>query len=216
MALNITNLRKGDIMMKYHDGSIISQVISFGQSITGYQHANVVHTGILCDQVHIVESQGAGVVINNLLTGNNQYGYKVFRPTNTMLGDGAATGAKMFADIHRRNNNLSYTIATGVKSLFGGNASSATPRTMDELMDRILEGRTSPFFCSHFVVYIYQFAAQQSGLPPSSIFDMSAAKANPARLMDVLIANPQFTYVGDLPASPTGAHQTHNGVLTNR
>ncbi len=216
MPLNISNLRKGDIMMKYHDGSLISKVISFGQSITGYQHANIVHTGILCDQIHIVESQGSGVVINNLITGNNQYGYQVFRPTNAMLGEGAANGAKMFADIHRRNNSLSYTISTGVKSLFGGNSNASTPKTMDELMERILEGRTSPFFCSHFVVWIYQFAAAQSGLAASSIFNMDAAKANPARLMDILNGNPQFTYVGDLPASPTGQHQTNNAYLANR
>ena len=38
------------------------------------------------------------------------------------------------------------------------------------LLDRILAGRDQPFFCSQFVVYVYQWAAEQSGMSPPAIF----------------------------------------------
>lgn len=198
MPLSITNLKKGDIMLKYHDGSIVSKAISLGQRIAGHRHINIVHAGILCDQVHIVESQGTGVVINNLLTGNNQYGYRVYRPTNSALGEGAGTGAKMFADIHKSGRALSYSIGGAVKSLGGHRSAPTPPKNMDDLMDRMLEGSKSPFFCSQFVVYIYQYAAEQSGIPAYTIFDMNAGKASPAALATVLTQNSSFSYIGEL------------------
>lgn len=216
MGLNIAQLSKGDLLLKYADGSLISGVISLGQKIVGQANTNIVHAGILCDQVHIVEAQGAGVVINNLLTGNNKYGYKVYRAVNPILGDAAGTCAKIFADIHKTSRNLKYTMSGAAGSLHSIPSSAKTPATMDELMDQILSGKNSPFFCSQFVVYMYQFVAAQNGIAPATLFSLNDAKASPAHLASLLQLSRQFTHIGDLEPSHNGKHQNNNAYLANR
>ena len=67
---------------------------------------------------------------------------------------------------------------------------------MDALLDQMLAGKNQPFFCSQFVVYVYHWAASQSGIQPHSVFSVSDAKASPSVLASKLVFNPLFTEVG--------------------
>ncbi|MGH9859635.1 MAG: hypothetical protein ACRD5F_06390 [Candidatus Acidiferrales bacterium] len=69
---------------------------------------------------------------------------------------------------------------------------------MDELLDRILAGKDHPFFCSQFVVYVYQFVAEQCGLPGASLFNMADAKVAPSRLYTHLKGHAMFREAGYL------------------
>ena len=53
-----------------------------------------------------------------------------------------------------------------------------------------------PFFCAPFVVYVYQWAAQQSGISPEAVFSLSDAKATPSLLASKLIGNSYFSEEG--------------------
>lgn len=67
---------------------------------------------------------------------------------------------------------------------------------MDDLLTDILEGKSRPFFCSHFVVYVFQFVGVQCGLHPSAVFQDAAATIHPSALADKLGVHPYFNPVG--------------------
>ncbi len=77
-----------------------------------------------------------------------------------------------------------------------GSGTPTSPADMDALLDRVLSGRNKSFFCSMFVVYVYQFVAEQCGVPAMTMFNESAAKVAPTKLASLLVSNPQFTEIG--------------------
>ena len=85
---------------------------------------------------------------------------------------------------------------TIVKLTLVGTVSLSDKARLDALLDRILAGRDQPFFCSQFVVYVYQWAAEQSGMSPQAIFSVSDAKASPSVLASKLVGNPHFAEAG--------------------
>jgi hypothetical protein len=91
--------------------------------------------------------------------------------------------------------NLSYTVPGAIGSLFG-QGKARTRAAWDNLLDRILEGKRSPFFCSQFVVLVFQFCAEQMGIPASSVFNYFDPKVNPALLAADLSRNGKFTEAG--------------------
>jgi hypothetical protein len=46
------------------------------------------------------------------------------------------------------------------------------------------------------VVYVYHWAADQSGIPSQSVFSVSDAKASPSVLASKLVGNPYFGEAG--------------------
>jgi len=194
--MKCSELLPGDVMLKVNDGSIVGNAISFGQRLRNLPNSFVVHAGVMFDNHYIVEAQRQGIIANDLRVGHDLgCGYYVFRATNRNLAQGAATCAKMMFDVHQFGRNLSYTIPGAVASLFGS-GKARTRAEWDELLDRILEGKKSPFFCSQFVVLVYQFCAEQMGMSGSSIFNYSDPKVNPALLAADLSRNNQFTEAG--------------------
>jgi hypothetical protein len=197
--LTCKDLRAGDILLKVDDGSLLGGAIKLGQSMVGGKNARVIHAGIMFDKHFSIESQGSGVSANDIRVQNKKYGYHVFRPNNANLGQGAGTCAKMMFDIHKAHGSMKYSIGGAIGSLFSrGSGKPVTPGDMDALLDRILAGRNSGFFCSQFVVYVYQFVAEQNGMPASSCFNYSDAKAPPTLLAASLVRNSTFTEVGYL------------------
>jgi hypothetical protein len=196
--LRCRDLASGDILLKVSDGSIVSRAIELGQSATGGANPGVVHAGVMFDSTYIVEAQGAGIIAHDLRVQNAPYGYYVFRCANGDMAAGAGTCARMMFDIHGRGGNLKYTVLGAIGSLLGGPGRAATPDRMEALLDRVLEGRNQGFFCSQFVVYCYQFVAEQCGLPASHVFRISDAKASPSALAALLAGSPMFTEVGYL------------------
>jgi hypothetical protein len=67
---------------------------------------------------------------------------------------------------------------------------------MDALLTRILEGRQQRFFCSQFVVFVYQFVAEQSGIPAAALFNVNDAKVAPSELAAKLQHHRYFKEVG--------------------
>ena len=196
--LKTRDLRPGDLLLKASDGSLISRAISFGQNICGQLNPHVVHAGVLFDNTYVIEAQGSGISANDLRVQNLKYGYLVYRPTRQNVGQGAGTCAKLMFDIQSRNKNLAYNLAGAVGSLFGGPGKAMTAGDMDSLLDRILAGKGHPFFCSQFVVYVYQFVAEQNGIPASNVFSLNDGKISPSELASKLQASGFFQEAGYL------------------
>jgi hypothetical protein len=194
--LRCRDLRPGDILLKVSDGSILSRAIQLGQSLVGGRNPGVVHAGLMFDSTFIIEAQREGITANDLRVQDRSYGYYVFRCSKIDMARGAGTCAKMMFDIHQRGAQLGYSLAGAVGSLLGGRGKAATPKEMDELLDRILEGRSHRFFCSQFVVYVYQFVAEQCGVSATSLFQVSDAKVHPSGLAAKLKRHSMFSEVG--------------------
>jgi hypothetical protein len=192
------DLAAGDILLKVNDGSVLAGAIQFGQALRGGANPSVVHAGILFDPTFMIEAQGHGVSANDLRVQNRDYGYYVFRCLHPNMAAGAGTCAKMMFDIHQSGNTLGYSILGAIGSLFGAGGSAATRTQMDDLLDRILTGRQHRFFCSQFVVYVYQFVAEQNGVTAGNIFNVADAKVPPSLLAAELSRHSSFVEVGYL------------------
>lgn len=193
-------LRPGDIICQYATGSLAGRIIAFGQALTKHQHSAIVHVGIMFDDTYSIEALNKGIRGRDLRIQNRTLHYLVFRPVNVNLGHGAADCANMMLQINAAQKTLPYNLKGAVGSIFGKGTAPMSPAAMDVLLDRILTGKDHPFFCSQFVVFVYQFVAEQSGTRAASIFNLPDPKVSPARLTTYMESSPNFKLVGDLPA----------------
>jgi len=181
-------------MLKMNFGGWQGNYLQGMQWLFGVPNSVFMHAGIMSDSFHIVEAQITGIKENDLRTDNRNLGYAVFRCTSGHAARGAATCAKMFCDIHKETGNLPYNLVGAHQSLSGtGGGHVQSPKQMHQLLDDVLEkkgGRARPFFCSEFVVYVYQFVAEQNRFNSGYFFSQSAAKMPPGELFDTLMHDP--------------------------
>ena len=196
--LRCRDLRCGDILLKISDGGAISRAIALGQRLVGQLNPQVVHASVMFDSIYIIEAQGPGVSANDLRVGDQRYGYLVFRARNPALGNGAGTFAKILFDVHQRGGNLKYTMPGAIGSLIPGSGRASSPAEMDRRLDAILAGKAHPYFCSQLVVMVYQFAAEQNGMPGSSVFPFADPKVSPSLLASHLAQSGLFDEHGYL------------------
>lgn len=187
---------RGDNPLRAVADTVLHKVIGLGQRLAGQPNAFLAHAAIALDTQFAIEARAAGVTANHLAMRNKDCGYYVYRCTSAALARGAATCAKMFFDVASAGGNMQYAKIVAVKSLFGGGGNPKTAAEMDALLDALLKGRNHNFFCSQFVVYVYQLAAYQSGLPAKTLFNISDAKVSPSVLASTLQGNGQFQEAG--------------------
>ena len=189
-------LRPGDIMLQFTSGSVAARLISFGEWAKGQDHSSVIHAGIMFDSPYIIEALGGGILASDLRVQDRKYSYAVYRPVNDKLASDAAVCAKRMFDAHGKNKNLGYSTLGAIGSLLGRAGHAGSANNSEQLVSKILSGRSHPFFCSQFVVCVYQFAATRRGMSPASIFAMNDAKVAPSLLATTLATNTQFRNVG--------------------
>ncbi len=195
--LRCRDLHPGDLMLKFNAGGATNRIIALGQRMAAQLNPQVVHAGVMFDKTYIVEASGGGIHASDMRVQNKAFGYVVYRPRNGAIANGAGTCAKMMFDIQARHGKLKYSVPGAVKSLFPGGATAPhSPDAMDVLLDRILEGRTQRFFCSQFVVYVYQFVAEQNGIRADTVFRARDAKVSPSALASLLQQNGHFDEAG--------------------
>jgi hypothetical protein len=192
------DLRGGDILLKVNAGSLTNRVIKTAQSMVRSTNPDVVHAGILFDATIIIEASGPGLSARDLRVQDKAFGYYVYRCSNTAMANGAGTCSKMFFDIQGRTKAMKYNLLGAAGSLFGNNSRPSSRDSMDTVLDKILQGKGHPFFCSQFVVYVYQFVAEQNGITAATLFNFSDAKVNPSILATSLMTHQLFTEVGYL------------------
>ena len=190
------DLKAGDVLLKMATPSFSHKIIQFGQRLVGQPNAFLAHAAIALDTQFAIEAQKVGVTANHLAMKNRDCGYYVYRCTNSALARGAATCAKMFFDIAQTSGKAKYDTLGAGQSIFGRAGNAKTAAEMDALLDALLKGRNHDFFCSQFVVYVYQLAAYQSGLAAKTLFNISDAKVSPSVLASLLQGNPYFQEAG--------------------
>ncbi len=174
------DLRPGDILLKMATSSLTHKIIQAGQKLGGQPNSFLGHAAIALDTQFCIEAQAAGISGNHLAMNNKDCGYIVYRPKNAALGQGAATAAKLLLDIHQKRGSMKYGALAAAKSIFGKPGRAKSAGDMEALLEKVLAGKGQSFFCSQFVVYVYQWAAEQSGLSAQSVFGLSDAKASPS------------------------------------
>jgi hypothetical protein len=194
--LTCNDLKPGDLMLKIGDGTIISKGITSLQKGTGHANSMLVHAGIMFDKHYMIETVGAGVIANDLRVYNKNYAYRVYRANSPEIAKGAGTCAKMLFDIEGRQGNINYALWGAIGSLFGKKGKAQGRKELDGLLNRILKGKNTSFFCSQFVVFVFQYVAEQNGKAANSILPGHAAKMNPSNLGAQLVNSSQFSEAG--------------------
>jgi len=194
--LRCKDLKPGDIMLKANDGSAFARMITFTESLVGQENPLIMHAGLMFDQRFIIEAQNSGISGNDVRVGDLRCGYIVYRAQKESLAQGAGTCAKLMFDIHGRQNTLKYNSLGLPAAVLRSRGTVMTARTMDGLLQDILSGKGHPFFCSQFVIFVYQFVAEQNGISASQIFNVSDARISPSRLASLLHRNQWFDEAG--------------------
>ncbi len=192
------DLSSGDILLKVNAGSATNVIIAAAQKAAGEANPEVVHAGILFDPAIIIEASGPGLSARDLRVQDKAFGYYVYRCSNASIAAGAGTCAKLFFDIQSRTGGLKYNLTGAAGSLFGGPGRPASAAEMDSVLDALLAAKEHPYFCSQFVVYVYQYVAEQCGVGASKVFNFSDAKMPPSVLASALVSHPLFAGVGYL------------------
>ena len=191
--LKCKDLKAGDIMLKFGDGSWISKIIKTGEKLLDKkENSDVVHAGVLFDNNIIIEAQGPGVSANDLRVGNKKYGYIVFRAKKAELASGAAEFAKILFDSHQNNSKQKYNLFGAVGSLFKKKDKLPTAEDLESRVEAIFNNKKHKFFCSQFVVFVYQFVAEQNGIKASDVFKVKDTAVAPSLLGTMLVDNAKF------------------------
>lgn len=197
--LRCRDLRPGDLLLKLNAGSAINKLIAQSQQMRGQLNPQIVHAAVMFDNTFVVEASGGGIHASDMRVQNKGFGYIVYRARNEAVARGAGEYAKIIFDIQSRNHNLSYAVGGAVGSLFPKKAGGPkAPGEMDKALDRMLEGKSHPFFCSQFAVHVFQFAAEQNGIPAANMFPMRDGKVSPSTLASMLQSNGSFSEAGYL------------------
>jgi hypothetical protein len=192
------DLRSGDILLEVNGGTFTQQAIRFGQKMMGRGTEEIIHAGILFDNRYVIESDKHGITANDIYLQDKPYSFLVFRPTNTALAAGAATCAKIFLDIHARTGGLPYSVSGAVASIFKGPGIAPTPNQIESTFNEMMKGKNHPFFCSQFVVFVFQFVAEQNNIAAGKIFPFTDACVPPSALAASLKRHPMFQEAGYL------------------
>lgn len=191
------DLQPGDLMLQVHSGAVTSRIIEWAQRKAHQLNSQVVHAAIMFDNNFMVEALRHGIQASDLRVQNATYGYLVYRPRTEELAKRAAKCAKAMFEINQRHKNLSYPLPHKMAGSLSANSGAAPEADeMVKLFKRIGEGAKQPFFCSQFVVFVYQFAGQLMGINPTAIFAASAAKVSPSTLASLLQTNSYFEEAG--------------------
>lgn len=203
--LTLGDVQPGDIMLKLSDGSILNTLISTGQRITDSRaFANIVHAGILAYQPFIAESQGIGLVLNDLQTTNRSYTYIVFRPEMNLRAAMEQCATVMaHAAMQEENGRVKYSVFGAIKSLVTNTGLSTTD--IENTMRRLFGGEDVSFFCSQFVVFCVALAAAQMKAygqqPAVSDNFLRQANKSPSQLAVDLLSEAAFAPLGWLPSN---------------
>ncbi len=194
--LHCTDLRGGDIMLKILDvNSKFNRQIGRVQQLRGYSNYNIVHAGIMEDTACIIEAEESGLEEQSLLEKNIHVSYIVYRANNPKMAEEVTREAQLLYYTHLQRKSVRYNKLGLLPSLFGrGKPKSA--KKMKKIYHKIISGRNNPMFCSQFVVYLYQWIAEQLGISAKEIFDRNDSKVPPAKLAEMLENNTFFTEVG--------------------
>jgi hypothetical protein len=194
---------RGDIMVKWSDGSAVNKIIRFGQMF-GRGPSKFTHAGVASGPTTIIEMGGHGLCQNNLLIENAGVKYDVFRCTLPDVPEGAANAADlMFSNFSSasgggRQNKITYTIGGAARSI--SKAEDFADQDVANTKIDALLGRGQEFFCSGFTVLCYQMALTQLRVR-ATVFKLTDVCYQPAFLWKVLGESPHFRKVGTVIAT---------------
>ena len=192
------DLRSGDILLEVNGGTFTQQMIRFGQKVMHRGTEEIIHAGILFDNRYLIEVDKHGIFANDIYLQDKPYAFQVYRPTNPTFAAGAATCAKIFLDIHNSTGKLKYSYTGAVASIFKQPGAASTADEMEDAFDQMIKGKNHPFFCSQFVVFVFQFVAEQNNLAPGKVFPFADACVPPSMLAASLKRHPMFREAGYL------------------
>ena len=196
-------IRRGDVLLKYSDGSTTNLVIAGGQSAFSSSSAksDLVHAAIAVDSERVIESEGGGLESNSLRYQNKNYKYVVFRCLIKGLPDKAAEVAAEAFSNHdaSKGTKHKYDILGAACSLFKSKSTLLTPLLNCENTAALFAGEHGVrFFCSGFVVAVYLAAAQKMPIPLYSVdgMDYSPEAMEPSFLYESLNRSGKWERVG--------------------
>lgn len=212
----ITNaeLKRGDILLKYNDGTMINKIIVKGTKVNARLYKeeginiHITHAAICIEDGKLIaEASAQGLRIRDITT-NDHYTWEVFRYLQVPVTDLAADLAFSFTkecieDTRTQAPQKSgqYALYSAVQAVFKRNPERIPAQRKTEVT-RIIETFglvTEQYYCSHFVSFVYILAAQIiTGNLETAPIDRDYKVILPANLYKYLQADPNWQHVGYL------------------
>jgi hypothetical protein len=196
------DLRPGDILLEWNAGSAVHQAIRFGQKLMGRGTEELIHAAIMFDNRYLIDSTSDGITPRDIYLQDKGYSFSVYRPTSPSLANGAATCAKVFMDINASTKRgITYSYTGALASIFKSPGAAPSSDQLDALFETLIKGKDHPFFCSQFVVFVFQFVAEQNGLAAGKLFPFGEGCVPPSLLGSTLRSHPMFREAGYMLAN---------------
>lgn len=196
------DLRSGDILLEWNANSAVQQAIRFGQKLMHRGTEELIHAAIMFDNRYMIDATSNGITARDIYMDDKKYSFSVYRPMNPALASGAATCARIFADINNTTKRgITFAYVNALTSIFKSAGTAPTPSAMDAVFESLLRGKDHPFFCSHFVVFVYQFVAEQNQISAGKLFPFGEGRVPPSLLDATLKTHPMFRPVGYMLAN---------------
>jgi hypothetical protein len=196
------DLRSGDILLEWNGGTAVHQAIRFGQKLMKRGTEELIHAAICFDNRYLIDSTSNGISARDIYLQDKGYSFSVYRPNSPALAAGAATCARLFMDINdSTKRGLTYSYTGAVASIFKGSGAAPTRDQMDVAFENLMKGKDHPFFCSQFVVFVFQFVAEQNNLAAGKIFPFGEGCVPPSLLGANLKTHAMFREAGYMLAN---------------
>jgi hypothetical protein len=194
-------IERGDVLLKFSDGSIIAKVIHFGQSVKSKasEHSQITHAAIAIDGDTVIESQGSGLEKHSLSVNNYKYKYAVFRLRDEILPEAAAVEAESAFQKHVESGGEKhkYSKQGAFKSLFKTKNTEKTELLYQQNAREGFDGEGNcKFFCSAFAAACYQAAADRLGCGSVPGLEISCNNFEPSALYEALDKSDHWDYIG--------------------
>jgi len=169
------DLRKGDILLKHADDSLVNKMIILGTIIHKrvYKETalnqDITHAGIcIKNGENIAEASGGGLTMRHLPT-NDHYNWEVFRyeknPETAALAADLANSLVLECQQDKPTWTASsgtYNIGSAAKSAVKTNPERISPEQRDTITQivNVFQLSKTTYYCSNFVVFVYALACE--------------------------------------------------------
>ena len=188
--LKISDLKPGDIMLQVgQENSWLSKGIKFAMR---FQHnSQFIHSMIHTQSGGIMEMDPAdGLSESHLREGDNpSKGYIVFRAKDPVVGEAAVSITRQLSShINAEDSKgVEFDMAKAIASVIPWQGSSHSSKGLEDILSGIEQGKDTAMYCSQFVTWIIQLAAEREGYSSEQLLSDGRLLLSPAELCSALV-----------------------------
>lgn len=208
MPLQYADMRVGDVLLEHSQGHAVQRLIKAGEALFSRNvhggSSDIVHAALYVGDAggrqYVMESTGDGLNRNDIT--NTGVSYEVYRYVDSGVAEIAAAVAESYVCEAQKGGEAygTYAYSKSLGSVFSSSSRGSGAVTAESgLWGASQHPPSTSFYCSNFVVRVFQ-AAGQTLSPPVVPIDADYRHVSPKELQSRLNQSTNWTHFGNLVA----------------